>query len=130
VTNDCQSGHGVLIARLTAYGLTSEVGFEALFQGRNVLDVTWQATDGTTMTLGNWADCNLNGIADACDIAGGDSQDANGNGVPDECETNCAWDLNGDGSTTVDDLLVLIGGYPDTYNVDDLLALLAEFGCE
>ena len=129
VTNDCQRGHGVLIARLTAYGLTSEVGFEALFQGRNALNVTWQATGGGTFTLGNWADCNVNGTADACDIASGDSQDTNGNGIPDECETNCQWDLNGDGMTTVDDLLMLIGGYPDTYNVDDLLALLSEFGC-
>lgn len=31
-------------------------------------------------------DCNLNGIADACDIANGISQDTNTNGIPDECE--------------------------------------------
>jgi len=131
VTDDCTSGHGVLIARLTAYGLSSEVMVEALFQGRNALDVTWQATGGTTATLGNWADCNENGTNDACDIAGGSSEDANGNGVPDECETSpCDWDLNGDGLTGVDDLLALIAGYPDPYNVDDLLALLAEFGCQ
>jgi len=131
VTDDCVEGHGVLIARLTAFGLSSEVMVEALFQGRNALDVTWQGTGGATATLGNWADCNENGINDACDIAGGSSEDANGNGVPDECEASpCEWDLNGDGFTGVDDLLAIIAGYPDPYDVDDLLALLAEFGCE
>lgn len=33
------------------------------------------------------ADCNANGIEDACDIAKGTSQDANGNLIPDECES-------------------------------------------
>ncbi len=32
------------------------------------------------------ADCNANGVPDACDIVEGTSSDANGNGVPDECE--------------------------------------------
>ncbi|MFO0840185.1 MAG: VCBS repeat-containing protein [Phycisphaerae bacterium] len=32
------------------------------------------------------ADCNVNGIPDECDIAGGTSVDTDGNGVPDECE--------------------------------------------
>jgi hypothetical protein len=34
----------------------------------------------------SFPDCNLNGIDDAADIAGGASQDINGNGIPDECE--------------------------------------------
>ena len=66
-----------------------------------------------------------------CDIAGGGSSDANENGIPDECDqSNCEWDINGDGMTDVNDLLEVIGGFPDLYNVDDLLALLSEFGCE
>lgn len=32
------------------------------------------------------SDCNGNGIADGCDVAGGASLDGNGNGIPDECE--------------------------------------------
>lgn len=36
-------------------------------------------------------DCNLNGIPDSCDIAGGGSQDLNTNGVPDECEGQVAY---------------------------------------
>lgn len=32
------------------------------------------------------ADCNLNGMDDAIDIANGASVDANNNGCPDECE--------------------------------------------
>ncbi|MBT7352162.1 MAG: hypothetical protein HN811_06840, partial [Phycisphaerae bacterium] len=79
----------------------------------------------------NWADCNENGVADACDIASGTSDDSDGNGIPDECESGgCDWDLNNDGTTSVDDLLILISGYPDIYDVDDLLELLSVFGCE
>ncbi|MEO6710007.1 MAG: hypothetical protein ABIP42_10545, partial [Planctomycetota bacterium] len=32
------------------------------------------------------ADCNGNGVPDACDISGGFSNDLNGNGIPDECD--------------------------------------------
>jgi len=32
------------------------------------------------------SDCNFNGIPDSCDIANATSQDQNGNGIPDECE--------------------------------------------
>ncbi|MCK4659135.1 MAG: hypothetical protein KAV82_06395, partial [Phycisphaerae bacterium] len=32
------------------------------------------------------ADCNANGIPDACDLAAGTSPDCNGNSLPDECE--------------------------------------------
>src|SRR5205085_4304412 len=31
-------------------------------------------------------DCNVNGVADACDISDGTSADVNANGIPDECE--------------------------------------------
>jgi len=33
-------------------------------------------------------DCNLNGVPDTCDIAGGASFDLNANAIPDECELN------------------------------------------
>jgi hypothetical protein len=44
-------------------------------------------------------DCNLNGIADACDIRSGFSLDCNANGVPDPCDTGCvfACDTDHDG---------------------------------
>lgn len=45
------------------------------------------------------ADCNLNGTADADDIASGFSRDENGNGVPDECE-----DCNGNGVLDPEDI--------------------------
>jgi hypothetical protein len=35
-------------------------------------------------------DCNLNGVADTCDIAEGTSPDSDGDGVPDECDCSPA----------------------------------------
>src|SRR5262249_19671342 len=47
-------------------------------------------------------DCNVNGIADAQDIASGTSTDSNANGIPDECE-HCQTDkgLRGPGTMTL-----------------------------
>ncbi|MDG2291307.1 MAG: lamin tail domain-containing protein [Phycisphaerales bacterium] len=39
------------------------------------------------------ADCDGNGIGDACEIADGTAQDCNANGIPDNCENDC----NGNG---------------------------------
>jgi hypothetical protein len=128
-TNDCADIYGVLIARLTVLGFDSDVTVSALLQGRNELGNTWQFAANDTVSLGDYADCNGNGTRDACDIASGASQDNNGNGIPDECETNCSWDIDGDGDTDVDDLLGLISNWDVLYDVDDLLGLLAEFGC-
>ena len=49
---------------------------------------------GFVFLPGAGADCNVNGVPDACDIANGVSDDTNGNGVPDECETEgCTVDV-------------------------------------
>ncbi len=55
------------------------------------------------------ADCNRNGVGDACDIAAGVSDDINGDGVPDECQT--IGDLNGDGVVGSADLVILLGAW-------------------
>ncbi len=59
-------------------------------------------------------DCNLNGIADACDIVDGTSLDVDGNGVPDECESFRRGDCNADGGFDLADAIyaldVLFGG--------------------
>ena len=125
----CAERNGVLIARLTTMEHSSEILFEALFQGRDALDVTWQDTAAATITYGGEQDCNENHVADACDIAGGSSQDTNGNGIPDECESGCSYDIDGDGDVDVDDILALINGFGSVYDVDDLLGAIAEFGC-
>ena len=127
--SNCELRHGVLVARLTSLEHDSEMLFDALFQGRDADGMTWQDAASTTMSYQGELDCNNNLTPDTCDIASGESQDANGNGIPDECEPLCAWDLNGDNATSVDDLLILIGNFGTIYEVDDLLALLAEFGC-
>ena len=127
--NQCQERNGVLVARLTTMGHAAEILFEALFQGRDDGSTTWQDITARTITYSGELDCNGNEVPDACDIASGDSDDVNGNGIPDECESSCEWDLDGDGMTTVNDLLVLISEYPEVYGIDELLGLLAEFGC-
>jgi len=35
------------------------------------------------------ADCNLNSVPDACELADGSAPDLNANGVPDECDPDC-----------------------------------------
>ncbi len=130
LAGDCSIRNGVLIARLTSLDHTSQVLFEALFQGRDDQDVTWQDTASLWVELEGELDCNANRVPDACDIAQGTSEDEDGDGIPDECESPCQWDLNGDGTTDVNDLLTVIGGFGATYDVNDLLALLADFGCD
>jgi hypothetical protein len=46
-------------------------------------------------TMCSGQDCNLNGLDDACDIAGG-APDCNQNGVPDECDIAGGTSLDGD----------------------------------
>jgi glucose/arabinose dehydrogenase len=89
-------------------------------------------------------DCNENQVDDACDILAGTSRDVNGNGVPDECE--CVGDLDGDGTTGLSDLAILLAAYNTCtgdpgYNPDadiddsgcvdlaDLATLLADYDC-
>jgi len=83
-------------------------------------------------------DCNLNGVPDATDIAGGASTDANGDGVPDEC--SCSADLDGDGAVSGADLAALLalwgacsGCAQDLTGdgqvaADDLALLLSQWG--
>jgi hypothetical protein len=125
----CAERNGVLIARLTTMEHASEILFEALFQGRDGFNVTWQDIAAGTITYQGELDCNDNGNPDACDIANGSSYDANGNGIPDECESTCSGDADGDGDTDVDDVLAIINGFGTTYDVDDLLNTIADFGC-
>ena len=49
-----------------------------------------------TLHLPVGADCNANGVPDACDIASGDSVDHNGNHIPDDCEYRADFDRDGD----------------------------------
>jgi hypothetical protein len=111
-------------------GYDAEVLVEALFQGRDSSDGVWQAAAGGYITYSGELDCNLNAIPDACDIANGTSMDSNGNGIPDECDSTCVGDVDGDGDTDVNDVLMIINGFGDAYNVDDLLTTIADFGCQ
>jgi hypothetical protein len=52
-------------------------------------------------------DCNINGVPDMCDIAGGTSADCNANGIPDECES-FPGDLDGDGTLTAVDVQLFV----------------------
>jgi len=129
VSQDCQARHGVLIARLTTFGADSQVQVSALLQGRDASNQSWQSTVDTSFGYEQTSDCNANGLSDACDIANGTSADSNGNGVPDECEGGCDGDYDGNGLTNIDDILVVISGWGNPYSVEDLLAVLDDYGC-
>lgn len=84
------------------------------------------------------ADCNDNGVPDACDIATGFSLDENGDGRPDECD--CGADVSMDGFVDFADLNIVLAqwesdgtGGGDTnmdgaVNFDDLNAVLDQWG--
>jgi hypothetical protein len=136
---DCSQHYGVLLARLTALGLDSEIGFEGVVQGRTsddqILSEVVSLYAGYTETL----DCNGNQVSDACDIANGTSQDANDNGIPDECDNPCLGDADGDGDADVDDVLEVLGNFGSTggggdvdgdndCDVDDVLQVISYYG--
>lgn len=84
------------------------------------------------------ADCDSNGLTDACEILAGTSKDSNGDGVLDVCE--CPWDLQGDAIVGINDFLDMLaawgtdpGGPPDfdgdgVVGILDFLELLANWG--
>ena len=55
--------------------------------------------DACEITDGSAIDCNGNGIPDSCEIADGSATDCNGNGVPDACDlaTGASSDVDGNG---------------------------------
>ncbi|MFZ9882448.1 MAG: hypothetical protein ACO3QC_13730, partial [Phycisphaerales bacterium] len=130
-------------------GQLRPLGSLASFAGRSPTG-TWTLTvrDAVAGDAGSLAsacveittapDCNLNGIPDATDIAGGTSTDANGDGVPDEC--SCSADLDGDGAVSGADLAALLARWgacagcvqdltgDGQVAADDLALLLSQWG--
>ncbi len=97
----------------------------------------WQPT-GFDFMNGDATDCNINGVADECDIIAGTSNDANGDGIPDECG-DCVGDVTGDSVVNVSDVLAVIDqwGASDSYadangdgtvNVSDILLMISAWG--
>ncbi len=129
-TYDCQEIHGVLVGRITALGTESVVNMSALVVVREGDDPGQQIlASASDIPRTEVRDCNENGVADVCDIANGASLDSDGNGIPDECENSCVGDFNQDGQTNIDDILHVIGGWGDPYDVEDLLSVLDNYGC-
>ena len=89
--------------------------------GSQGTDFTWltgiPATEGTANTgqffacPSGGADCNGNGLDDACEIAVGLAIDANGDGEPDSCggEVFLRGDANGDGGRDISDAVSALG---------------------
>ncbi len=57
--------------------------------------------------VGEYDDCNANGLWDGCDVIAGDSADIDSDGVPDECQLDC------DGDQIPDAWAVIEGVVPD-----------------
>jgi len=99
-------------------------------------DTTW-SSNWTPLTGGGIShiDCDVS-LSDSLfcgndpdDIFGGWT-DEGGNDFNEQC-IDCAGDLTGDGVVGVDDLMLVISGWNDLYHVDDLLAVLLDWGaCE
>ncbi|MBG84034.1 MAG: hypothetical protein CMJ40_05750 [Phycisphaerae bacterium] len=102
--------HGVM---MPAEPLATFIGLPA--QGEWIVEFTDASpvdagsVQGACLILYASPDCNANGIPDDTDIEEGDSQDIDGNGIPDDCE--CPTDTNGDGTTDVNDLLLVIAQF-------------------
>ena len=89
-------------------------------------------TDACAISAGLAPDCNTNGVPDACDLAGGGSFDCNNNGVPDECERadyeenfdayGVDEDPDGWFDTGPDNSLTQIDSFFKTYNVGGSVA--------
>lgn len=101
-TSELAPGGGLSIAGVSSFG---EDAFGELYivdqSGGEIFKVVPRTMVGT--------DCNHNNVDDACDIVSGVLHDANHNGIPDECE--CKGDLNGDFTTNLSDLGIMISAY-------------------
>ncbi len=81
-----------------------------------LVEVTIEADPGTVLTMSN--------VIFADEQAMKIELDASDSIVLEPCPT----DFNGDGTTNVDDLLIIIAGWNDPYTVDDLLGVIAAWG--
>ena len=86
--------------------------------------------DGDDIAGGTSQDCNANAIPDECDIWNGTSEDANSNGIPDECEI-VTGDINCDGSVDFGDInpFVLLITDPQAWQTAYPGCLLANGDC-
>ncbi len=82
------------------------------YQGWNIDDIEIRSTARSR-------DCNINGIPDECDIAGGVAPDCNGNGIIDACDIGATEnDCNGNG---VPDRCDVLAGLDDDCDNNGLL---------
>ncbi|MEE9295147.1 MAG: hypothetical protein V3W34_09350 [Phycisphaerae bacterium] len=64
----------------------AELNKAAAILEQHMIDWNFSTLGRGTMNNTLFEDCNCNGVPDAEDIAGGDSQDNNNDGIPDECD--------------------------------------------
>jgi hypothetical protein len=100
----------------TCSSITAGVRHTVIISGPLPTDVDgdgWPDFNDNCTSVANpsQADCNSDGIGDACDIADG-AQDYNLNGVPDVCE--CIGDLFPNGTVNGADLGILLSEWGPT----------------
>ena len=63
-----------------------------------------------TFELGGGANCNGNGVNDACEIADGSASDCNGNAIPDSCDIADGLETDLNGNSVADSCEFVVGG--------------------
>ncbi|MFO0972020.1 MAG: LamG-like jellyroll fold domain-containing protein [Phycisphaerae bacterium] len=79
------AGTGQLVADASGLGNNGQLGNDSL-PGGDSGDPAWASG---ASGAGGPADCNGNGVPDACEVAAHTVSDCNSNGVPDACEPDC-----------------------------------------
>jgi len=80
---------------LGLWSITFEIGY-AFYMSTAQIIPTGEEMFQSLAFLSEWVfDCNGNGVADADEIARGESEDCNGNRTPDECEQQPDFDADG-----------------------------------
>jgi hypothetical protein len=82
----------------------SNFGSCSLFDGLAVVGAVGNPDNdaGAAYTFGGLSDCNMTGIVDSCEIAGGSASDCNMNQIPDQCDLTAGMNVDCNSNSVLD----------------------------